>query len=160
MIKQPNFNCRLRLFSGISACLALVLASGASAATLAYRNAVLADDPLVYYEFDEIVGTTAVNSATSGAVFDGTFTGSITVGQGSFAEGGTAYDFGGGRITFAATLGALTEWSVEAWMNYDSAKSSDSHIVGNDLGGWNDDVLIGIGPENGLGGKVIQCSSS
>ena len=130
-----------------------LIATSASAATLTYRNLILGDNPLVYYEFDESSGTTALNSATSGATYDGTLNGTITLGQTSVAHGGSAYDFGGGRVTFGATLGALTEWSVEAWMNYDVAGLSNSHTVGNDLGGWNDDVLIGMGPEGGLGGN-------
>lgn len=34
-------------------------------------------------------------------------------------------------------------------MNYDSAKTSASNFLSNDQGGWNDDVLFGIGAENG-----------
>lgn len=131
----------------------VIAATSASAATTAYRNLVLGDNPIVYYEFDETIGTTAANSATTGATYTGTFNtagGSISVGQSSFAQGGTAYDFGGGFIGAASALtSSLSEWSVEAWVNYDSAKSSASNFLSNDQGGWNNDVLIGIGPEAG-----------
>jgi hypothetical protein len=127
--------------------------SAAPAATIPYRNLVLGDDPLVYYELDETSGTTAVNSATTGATYTGTFNtagGSVTVGQSSFAQGGTAYDFGGGFVGSASALtNSLDEWTVEAWVNWDSAKNSQSHILSNDQGGWNDDVLIGLGVETG-----------
>jgi hypothetical protein len=132
----------------------LAIATGsASAATTAYRNLILGDNPIVYYEFDETGGTTAANSATTGATYTGTFNtagGAISVGQSSFAQGGTAYDFGGGFIGAASALTtSLPEWTVEAWVNYDSAKSSASNFLSNDQGGWNNDVLIGIGPEAG-----------
>jgi hypothetical protein len=41
---------------------------------------------------------------------------------------------------------------VEAWVNYDSAKTSASNFLSNDQGGWNNDVLIGIGAEAGSQG--------
>lgn len=131
----------------------VIAATSANAATTAYRNLILGDNPIVYYEFDETSGTTAVNSATTGATYTGTFNttgGAISVGQSSFAQGGTAYDFGGGFIGAASALTtSLPEWTVEAWVNYDSAKSSASNFLSNDQGGWNNDVLIGIGAESG-----------
>jgi hypothetical protein len=129
------------------------LASNAQSAITAYRNMVLGDNPIVYYEFDETSGTTVSNSATTGATYDGTFNttgGAISVGQSSFAQGGTAYDFGGGFIGAASALTtSLPEWTVEAWVNYDPAKSSASNFLSNDQGGWNNDILIGIGAESG-----------
>jgi hypothetical protein len=125
-----------------------LFAALAQAGTVSYRNTVLADNPLVYYEFDETSGTTADNIGSSGAVNDGTIVGSVTLNQATFLNGGTAYDFGGGRVT-AAAIPTQTEWTVEAWVNWDPAKTSQSHIFGNDQGGWNDDVLFGIGTETG-----------
>ena len=136
-------------------CLAagLWVASAAQAGTISYRNTVLGDSPIVYYEFDETSGTAAANSATTGATYTGTFNttgGSVTVNQASFAQGGTAYDFGGGFVGSASALtNSLDEWTVEAWVNYDAAKTSASNFLSNDQGGWNDDVLFGIGAENG-----------
>lgn len=130
----------------------LCLAAMTPAATTSYRTTVLADSPIVYYEFDETSGTTAANSATTGASYTGTFNtagGSVTIGQASFAQGGTAYDFGGGFVGAAAAVtSSLDEWTVEAWVNYDAAKTGASNFLSNDQGGWNDDVLVGIGAEN------------
>lgn len=136
------------------ASLAIAGAMPASAALTAYRNAVLSNAPIVYYEFDETSGTAANNSGSLSANSDynGTLTGTITLNQTSFTNGGNAFDFGGGRITFADTLGAMTEWTVEAWINVASTGISDAHLFGNDLGGWNDDVLIGMSPEGNTGG--------
>ena len=43
------------------------------AGTASYRSIVLGDNPIVYYEFDEVSGPTLVNSATTGSLYDGTF---------------------------------------------------------------------------------------
>jgi len=125
-----------------------LLAASAQAGTTSYRNTVLGDSPLVYYEFDETSGTTADNIGSGGATNDGTIVSTVTLNQPTFLNGGTSYDFGGGRVT-AAAIPTQTEWTVEAWINWDSAKTSQSHIFGNDQGGWNDDVLFGIGTETG-----------
>ncbi len=128
----------------------------AVAGTASYRGVVLSDSPVVYYELDETSGATAVNSATTGATYTGTFNtdgGPVTVNQESFAQGGTCYEFGGGFIGAASALtSSLDEWTVEAWVNYDSAKTSASNFLSNDQGGWNNDVLFGIGAEAGAQG--------
>ena len=135
----------LAAFAGLA-----IATSSASAATTAYRNLILGDNPIVYYEFDETGGTTAANSATTGTTYTGTFNttgGAITVGQSSFAQGGTAYDFGGGIIGAASALTtSLPEWTVEAWVNY--SDGSASNFLSNDQGGWNDDIMFGLGAEN------------
>ena len=148
-MNYPNKN--LRCHSAFAAAvITLAAASSASAGTTAYRAVILCDSPIVYYELDETSGTTAANSATTGGTYEGTFDtvgGPITVNQTSFPEGGTAYDFDGGFIGAASALtNSLDEWTVEAWVNYDPAKSSASNFLSNDQGGWNNDVLIGIGP--------------
>tara|TARA_B110000881_G_scaffold180280_2_gene166192 strand:- start:33 stop:893 length:861 start_codon:yes stop_codon:yes gene_type:complete len=125
-----------------------IATSSADAATTSYRNLILGDNPIVYYEFDETSGTTAENSGSLGAALNGTISGAITLNQTTFAQGGTAYNFGGGHVQALGALpNSLTEWTVEAWVNSD--KNSASNIVSNDQGGWNDDVLIGLRPENG-----------
>ena len=143
----------LRCQSALVVAVTLAAATSAYAGTSAYRAVILGDSPIVYYELDEITGTTAANSATTGATYEGTFDtagGPITVNQTSFPEGGTAYDFDGGFIGAASALtSSLDEWTVEAWVNYDPAKSSASNFLSNDQGGWNNDILIGIGAESG-----------
>jgi hypothetical protein len=147
---KKDLRCRSALAVAV---ITLAAATSASAGTAAYRGVILGDNPIVYYELDETSGTTAANSATTGATYTGTFNtagGPITVNQASFAQGGTAYDFGGGFVGAASALtSSLAEWTVEAWVNYDSAKTGASNFLSNDQGGWNNDVLIGVGPENG-----------
>ncbi len=141
-----KYNIILYLIDGL--CITAVT----QAATPSYRTAVLVDNPLIYYQFDETSGTTAVNSGSTGTTNDGTIGtegGEVTINQPSFPSGGSSYDFDGGHVLAAALPSSLTEWSIEAWVNWDPAKTSASNIFGNDQGGWNNDVLFGIGAENG-----------
>lgn len=140
-----------------TACLLVGLcAAGASqAGTTSYRDVVLANNPIIYYEFDEVSGTTAVNSGSSGAANDGTIVGTVNLGAGSFGQGGTAFEFDrtdtrdGGFVTGPALANSLTEWTVEAWVRWDDAVATNElNIFGNDQGGWNDDILLGISPES------------
>ncbi len=135
----------------------LWVTNSVQAGTLGYRNAVLADSPIIYYEFDETSGTTADNIGSTGATLDGTHVNGVTVNSASFLNGGTSYEFtpasgtGGGRVTTANAVSTLSEWTVEAWINYHTSEKVNGHgIFGNDLGGWNDDVLFGIDPEASL----------
>ena len=139
------------LFGGVTIALSC-LGGVSSAGTIAYRSMVLGDNPIVYYEFDEVGGTTLVNSASTGTLYNGAFNtslGTLTVNQPSFSDGGTSYQFNGGFVTATAITNSLTEWTVEAWVNYDASKSSASNFLSNDQPDWNNDVLIGIGPEEG-----------
>ncbi|MCH1507630.1 MAG: hypothetical protein L7T84_00370 [Akkermansiaceae bacterium] len=141
MLRWPLWVC--------AAC-AVFVASTSYAGTTSYRDAVLADNPIIYYQFDEASGTSAANSGSAGVTNDGTIQlGTVTVNQASFAQGGTAYDFGGGIVEAAALPSSLSEWTIEAWVNWNPAKTTASNIFGNDQGGWNNDVILGIGAENG-----------
>jgi hypothetical protein len=142
-------NARNRSKGVLTLAAVLCVASAAQAGTISYRTTVLGDSPLVYYEFDGTSGTTAANSGSTGAGNTGTISGTVATNQSSFPQGGSSYDFGGGHVVAAAAPSSLTEWTLEAWINWDSAKTSQSHIFGNDQGGWNDDVLFGIGTETG-----------
>lgn len=131
--------------------LGIASVSSASAATTAYRNLILGDSPVVYFEFDETAGTTADNSGTYGATHDGTASGTVTVNQTSADTFlGSAYSFGGGQVTAAALTSTLSEWTMEAWINF--SDGGDSTVLSNDASGWNDDAIIGLNPESGISG--------
>lgn len=109
-----------------------------------YNEEVLADNPLVYYRLDETSGTTASDAIGSN---DGTYTGSVSLGADALITGGgKAADFSGGYVSIPALGSALTEWSVEAWAKFDVNTGSKT-VISNDLSGWNDDVSIGLDPE-------------
>ena len=133
----------------------LCVASAAQAGTVGYRNTVLADNPLVYYEFDETNGAVSANSGSTGAANVGTINGAIELGHLSFLNGGTSYDFLGGHVWASPVPSSLTEWTLEAWVNWNPAKDIASNFFGNDQVGWNDDV-----PQNLLGNFLLRHHSS
>ncbi len=147
----------MKLRTKASFCLAasLFLASNVHAGTFNYRNTVLSDNPLLYYEFDEVSGTTALNSGFTGASHNGTINGTVHLNQSSFAQGGRAYRFEGtnvllepdGHVLVDPLPSPLAEWTIEAWINWNPAKNNTANIFAVDQAGWNDDVLFGIAPE-------------
>jgi len=90
-----------------------------SAGTLTYRNAVLADNPIAYWEMDEAAGaTTAADSA--GTLQAGTYQ-NVTMGQASaFPNLGTCGQFNGATSRVQVLANAVFElgtgdFSVETW---------------------------------------------
>lgn len=108
---------------------ALVLLLSVSAFTDAraeYRLTVLADNPIVYYDFDDGTsanGDTAHNSGTFGSAHDGTYTNDVALVSGAASIPGTAAGFDGGNDhvssttlnNFGSNMGA--GFSVEFWIN-------------------------------------------
>lgn len=83
-----------------------------------YSKAVLADNPVAYYRFEEANGTVASDSSTSAK--HGTYTGSIGLAAASFhANLGSAADFTGGHIEVPNT-GSYDDSTVEVWLQMDA----------------------------------------
>jgi hypothetical protein len=101
---------------------AIIISQGTSnGADPVYRNAVMANNPVAYYQFDETEGTTAVDSSGNGK--DGTFVGSLGLGAESGAPNlGTAVDFTGGHVEIPE-LGTFPQCSFEAWIQLDEVNA-------------------------------------
>jgi Concanavalin A-like lectin/glucanases superfamily/PEP-CTERM motif len=87
-----------------------------------YEDAVLSNNPLVYYRFEENTGaTTAMDSSFNGN--DGTYSSTALLGNASaFPNLGTAPSFDGGasnpdQSVAVPALGTHAQISVEAWVN-------------------------------------------
>ncbi len=131
----------------LTVAMVVVVVGTAQAGTEAYRNTVLADNPIVYFEFDETSGTTATNSGSSGAAQDGTIANGVLLDQATFESGGGSFWFDGvNDFVTAAPFNALEEWSVEAWVNIDEDNTTENVIFGTDIGGYSQDVMLGIDP--------------
>ena len=78
----------------------------------------------------------------------GTYAGGMGTISDTTSGGSRCYDFDGSNdhISIPA-MGSFENWSVSVWSYFD-ALGSRRMILTNDKGGWNDDVLIGISPEN------------
>src|SRR5688572_19556753 len=103
------------VFAGAAAAF---LGGHAEGATAIYRNTVLADNPLTYWEMDEAAGATAADSA--GTPQNGTYE-NVTLGQASaFPNLGTCGIFNGSnsrvRVPFDASFNlGPGNFSVECW---------------------------------------------
>ncbi len=97
---------------------AVFAATGVAASP--YQDAVLADGPLLYYQFEESGGTTAADS--SGNANDGVFANPGSLGfKGTSAETnlGHALEFAGGFVR-VPNLGTHAKSSIECWLLLDT----------------------------------------
>jgi len=94
-----------------------LLAAPAWAATVGspYYNAVRADNPLVYYGFDEAAGPTATDLSVNGR--NGTYGNTYTLNQASAYTGlGTGVLFNGGNVAVPALGGVYSSLTLEYWI--------------------------------------------
>lgn len=105
--------------NGPGATTGLTLSTGAGFAS--YRAAVLADNPLHFWELDQTSGTVATDTGTGSALTNGTYVGGYTLNQpGPF--GGAAVEFDGvdGSLTVALPsdllLATTSDWTVSSWV--------------------------------------------
>lgn len=97
------------------------------AASLIYRNAVLANNPIAYYEFDETSGTDVIDTvaANNGAYFD-----SVTLGVVSGGPNlGTAVDFTGGFAALPDVVGLHNQFTIEAWIYADTLSGINAIVA-------------------------------
>jgi hypothetical protein len=139
----------------------VLLAAPLFAAQPAYRNVVLADNPIAYWEFDEASGTVAADSATA-TLEPGAYQ-NCTLGQASaFTALGTCAQFNGttSRVrvepSSAFELGT-GDFSVELWYNtpvtgrgdlFNYKNAQDFGLFANQtgsgsIGGWHNGQLNG-----------------
>jgi hypothetical protein len=120
---------------------ALVLALATAAQASAYSAAILADSPLVYYQFDETSGTDATDSTTNGN--NGTYVDGVTLSNTSLAALGTAVGFDSTTNHVAVPdMGTLTEITIEVWIKPTSYPS----LAGIYSTTWGQGITIFIKP--------------
>lgn len=85
-----------------------------------YEEEILADEPFVFYRFNEADGANALDS--SGNDRHGEYTGGVDVGQASLTKGlGTSAQFDGvsGLVQLAALDFESDQLTIETWLNLD-----------------------------------------
>jgi uncharacterized repeat protein (TIGR03803 family) len=82
-----------------------------------YAQSVLADQPLVYYHFDEASGATALNSGSLGTAANGTYNATVSLGNPSLVPAfGYAAGFNNTNSGVAVpALGSYSQLTIEAW---------------------------------------------
>ncbi len=118
----------------------LVLCGAAHAST--YSDAVLAHNPLSYWQLDEAGGTTAVNAATGGDTYDGTYSGAVghLLGGIPGAGGASAYvaAFDGASFMTASDANlpsGSAARSVVVWVNTGDTRGQYNTIAAYGSGG-------------------------
>jgi hypothetical protein len=99
----------------LAAVAGLVLALAPTAQASVYSTAILADNPLAYYQFNETSGTDATDSTTNGN--NGTYVDGMSLGNTSLATLGTAVGFDSTTNHVAVPdMGPLSEITFEVWL--------------------------------------------
>ncbi len=83
----------------------------------AHAQSILADQPLIYYRFDEASGTTAWNLGTAGAAGNGTYNATVSLGNPSLVPAfGFAAGFNNSNSMIAVpALGSNNQVTIEVW---------------------------------------------
>jgi hypothetical protein len=120
-----------------------------------YAGAVLADSPLAYWRFDELTGTTAVDSSGHGN--DAHYTGGVSLGAPGALTGedDTAVSFDG--VTGFVDAGHLfafpgqVPFSIEAWVSAQASTSYMGVAASNDAAGGppTEGYLLFVAPPGG-----------
>jgi len=101
--------------------LALSMSSLANAGVIEYTNTVLANNPFLFYQFEENQGATvAVDSA--GGDQNGAYIGSVALGgteSGSPIGLGNSVLLDGNSYIDVSSLGSFSQLTIEAWINLD-----------------------------------------
>jgi Concanavalin A-like lectin/glucanases superfamily len=108
----------------------LAPAGSASASGNPYVDAVLANNPIGYWRFNELAGGVIPNSASTGAIHDAMDQGTVTFGNPSYAANlGTSFGFNGAgaiRIPDHADFDLGTgDYAVELWFNTNTTNRGD-----------------------------------
>lgn len=115
--------------------LLFVLSPWSQSSATPYSDAVLADSPLLYYQFEETGGSVAEDA--SGNMHDGEFVNSSSLGfasESAEANLGFALNFKNGYVA-VPNLGTHAQSSIEVWLRLDSPTAGCcSSIIATD--GW------------------------
>jgi hypothetical protein len=125
-----------------------------------YPSVVLADSPIHYYRFEEtstvVPARDEIGPGANGAQ-PGTYTGGITLGQGSASESlGNAARFNGASGTYV-NLGAPfhpgSSTTVEAWVRLDTAANKPFHAI---VARWDGSFELDVNQDAGAGNFVTR----
>ena len=111
------------LYLTASLAAAVVLTATSAHADLAsYTAAVLADNPVGYWQFEESSGPVALNSSSGGALYDGLYVNSAAPGASGGPMGGNSATFNPAttdHVSLPGTWGGAgwSELTIEAWIN-------------------------------------------
>jgi hypothetical protein len=96
-----------------------------------YTEAVLADRPVAFWNFDEDPDSSLALDSSADGAHDGTYEGDVVPGVEGPLEGGTAAHFDGeGDWISLPSLELPNDYTIEAWVRLDEEVGTQDHIVG------------------------------
>jgi len=117
----------------------------------AYTTLILAESPIAYWPMDDDAGSTEAVDIIGGR--NAVKTGAVVFGSTAVIDDNSTtsayWDGTGVNILVAPSVPLMTQWTAEAWVEF-SSNSNPQIIITNDFTGWNDDIHIGIDPEDVL----------
>jgi hypothetical protein len=114
----------------------------------AYQDEVLADNPVAYYRFEEVSGTTAADSSGNSNV--GTYVNGVLTGQPSALQLGRAATFDGIDDYVSTPRTVSTSFTLELWINTTAASLTGSQayegngLLWSDVGGVANDFVLAM----------------
>jgi autotransporter-associated beta strand protein len=111
----------------------------------------VAIQPVAAYSFDQVSGSTVINSGTGGAAMNGTLTGDATIVSGG-KFGNAVQLSGNGSVVVNSPItdtGGAANWTLSAWVN---TTTPGAAIMDKSDGGWTwDNSVFYLGSGNGGG---------
>jgi len=137
-----------------------------------YAGTVLVDNPVAYWRFEELTGTTALDTSSSGR--DATYIGTVGLGQNGIANG-TGYalniNSSGAGYVDGPILNGTTVTGFDAWFstgslathrdiitlyNTNTDRTIVSHRTDGKIGVWNDNTGVVLSSDNIISSTTVH----
>ena len=126
--------------------LAALAVSWPTVAAAQYQAAVLADAPVAYYRFEEVAGTSALDSSGNGNT--GTYTNGPLLAQAGLPQLGLAVSFDGINDHVVTPRTVATNFTLELWLRTTATSPAGTQayegdgLVWSDVGGTANDFVL------------------
>jgi hypothetical protein len=125
---------------------ALALLSWPTVAAAQYQATVLADAPVAYYRFEEVAGTSALDSSGNGNA--GTYTNGPLLAQAGLPQLGLAVSFDGINDHVVTPRTVATDFTLELWLRTTATSPAGTQafegdgLLWSDVGGTANDFVL------------------
>jgi autotransporter-associated beta strand protein len=133
-----------------------IINSGTVTLNPAAGAAAVAIQPVAWYSFDNVSGSTVVNTGTGGSAMNGTLTGNATIVSGG--KFGNAVSLSGGGSVVVnnpiTDMGGAADWTISAWVHTTTPGASIMDKSDGSTWTWDNSVFY-LGGGNGAGAGGI-----
>lgn len=143
MVIAPKLDARLLVLRALAA---LALSSWPTVAAAQYQATVLADAPVAYYRFEEVAGTSALDSSGNGNT--GTYNNGPLLAQAGLPQLGLAVAFDGIDDHVVTPRTVATDFTLELWLRTTATSPAGAQafegdgLLWSDVGGTANDFVL------------------